>query len=368
MQRCLDLARKGAGKVNPNPMVGCVIVRNGKIAGEGFHEKFGGPHAEIFALERAGNKTKGATMYITLEPCVHFGKTPPCVDAIIHAGISKVVVASKDPNPLVNEKGIRRLREAGIQVNVGVLQKEAELLNEKFFKFMKSGLPFVGIKLAQTLDGRIADVAGKSKWITSRIAQREVHHLRNNYDAVLVGATTVLQDNPELTVRHIKGFNPLRVVVDGHLSLPTSRAVFNTSAAPTWLLTSVTAVREKKQKVKKLVSQGVRVLSVSTAYRFDAKSILRALAAEGVSSVLIEGGSYTVDRFVNRALVDKVHLFFAPKILGDGLNGFSFANPKLLHNPVKLIITKHSLVGEDVLIEAKFIHEKKRKKNVHRIG
>ncbi len=166
MQRCLDLARNGLGKVSPNPMVGCVIVRNGKIVGEGFHRQFGGPHAEIFALLHAGKKAAGAALYVNLEPCAHFGKTPPCVDAIIQSGISKVVIASKDPNSLVNGKGIRRLREAGITVKMGVLRKEAELLNEKFFKFMNTGLPFVGIKLAQTLDGRIADIAGRSKWIT----------------------------------------------------------------------------------------------------------------------------------------------------------------------------------------------------------
>jgi diaminohydroxyphosphoribosylaminopyrimidine deaminase / 5-amino-6-(5-phosphoribosylamino)uracil reductase len=357
MQRCFELARKGAGKVNPNPMVGCAIVRDGKIVGEGFHEKFGGPHAEIFALKHAGKKTQGATMYVSLEPCVHFGKTPPCVDAIIQAGISKLVIASKDPNPLVSGKGIQRLREAGIQVNVGVLQKEAELLNEKFFKYMKSGLPFVSIKLAQTLDGRIADAAGKSKWITSKTAQREVHDLRKSYDAVLVGATTVLHDNPELTVRHVKGYNPVRVVVDGHLSLPASRAIFNTNTAPTWLLTSVKAVREKNQKVKKLGSQGVRVLPISPSYVFNAKSILRALAAEGVTSVLIEGGSYTVDRFVHQALVDKLYLFIAPKILGDGLNGFSFKNPRFLRNPIKMMVVNHALVGDDVLLEVKFIHK-----------
>jgi diaminohydroxyphosphoribosylaminopyrimidine deaminase / 5-amino-6-(5-phosphoribosylamino)uracil reductase len=357
MQRCLRLALKGAGMVNPNPMVGCIIVRNGKIVGEGFHKKFGGPHAEIFALKHAGKKTKGATLYVSLEPCAHFGKTPPCTDAIIKAGISQVVIASKDPNPLVSGKGIRRLRGAGIQVKVGLLKKEAELLNEKFFKFIKTGLPFVSIKLAQTFDGRIADVAGKSKWITSRTARKEVHHLRNDYDAVLVGANTVRLDNPELTVRFVKGRNPVRVVVDGRLSLPVSRSIFNTTAAPTWLLTSVKAVRANIRKVQKLVLRGVRVLPVSSGYRINADLILRSLAAEGISSLLIEGGAYTVDGFVNRFLADKLYLFTTPKILGDGLNGFSFKTPRHLQKPIKLITTKVSLFGEDVLTEAKFIHD-----------
>jgi diaminohydroxyphosphoribosylaminopyrimidine deaminase/5-amino-6-(5-phosphoribosylamino)uracil reductase len=357
MQRCLELARKGGGAVSPNPMVGCVIVRNSKIVGEGFHKKFGGPHAEIFALKHAGNKAKGATLYLSLEPCVHFGKTPPCTDAIIQSGISRVVIASKDPNPLVNGKGIRQLRGAGIQVKVGLLEEEAELLNEKFFKFIKTGLPFVGIKLAETLDGKIADATGKSKWITSKTTRKEVHRLRNDYDAVLVGANTVLQDNPELTVRVVKGRNPVRVVVDGHLSLPTSRAIFNTTAAPTWLLTSTKAVKANIRKVQKLVSQGVRVLPVSSAYSIDAEPILRTIVAEGVSSVLIEGGAKTVDQFINRSLADKLYLFVALKILGSGLDGFCFESPRLLRKPINLTMIKISLVGEDILVEAKFSHE-----------
>jgi diaminohydroxyphosphoribosylaminopyrimidine deaminase/5-amino-6-(5-phosphoribosylamino)uracil reductase len=357
MQRCLRLALKGAGKVNPNPMVGCVIVRNGEIMGEGFHEKYGGPHAEIVALIRAGKKAKGAALYVSLEPCAHFGKTPPCTDAIIQAGISQVVIASKDPNPLVNGQGMQRLRAAGIRVKVGLLQKEAELLNEKFFKFMETGLPFVGIKLAQTLDGRIADVSGRSKWITSKTAQKVAHRLRSDFDAVLVGANTVLQDNPKLTVRLVKGRNPVRIVIDGRLSLPISRMIFNTSAAPTWLLTSAKAVKENIRKVQKLVSQGVRVLPVSSACRINAEVILRTLADENISSVLIEGGACTVDRFVNRFLADKLYLLVAPKVLGGGLNGFFFKTPKPLHKPINLMMTKVSTVGKDLFIEARFINE-----------
>jgi diaminohydroxyphosphoribosylaminopyrimidine deaminase/5-amino-6-(5-phosphoribosylamino)uracil reductase len=357
MRRCLDLARRGAGKVSPNPMVGCVVVRNGKIVGEGFHEKFGGPHAEIFALKRAGKKTKGSALFVSLEPCVHYGKTPPCTGAIIHAGISQVFIASKDPNPLVSGKGVRQLRRAGIRVKVGVLQKEAEQLNEKFFKCMKTGLPYVGIKLAQTLDGRIADATGKSKWISSGAARKLVHHLRNEYDAVLVGANTVRQDNSELTVRLVRGKNPIRVIVDGRLSLPTTRKIFTTSAAPTWLLTSAKAVKANFRKVQKFVSQGVRVLPVSSEYSMNAESILRTLAAEGISSVLIEGGAGTVDGFVNQYLADIVYVFVAPKILGGGLSGFFFQTPRILSKPIKLVITKVSLVGEDVLVEAKFNHK-----------
>jgi diaminohydroxyphosphoribosylaminopyrimidine deaminase/5-amino-6-(5-phosphoribosylamino)uracil reductase len=357
MQQCLQLAQNGAGKVNPNPMVGCVIVRNGEIVGTGFHKKFGGPHAEIFALNRAGTKAGSAILYVNLEPCAHFGKTPPCTDAIIKAGISQVVIASKDPNPLVRGKGIQQLRNAGIRVKVGILQKEANVLNEKFIKFMKTGLPFVGIKLAQTLDGRIADISGRSKWITSKTARTEVHRLRSNFDAVMVGANTVLHDNPELTVRFVQARNPVRVVVDGRLSLSTSRAIFNTSVAPTWLLTSRRAVKGNIRKVQKFVSQGVRVLPISSDFNINAKTILRSLAAEGISSVLIEGCAGTINAFITSFYADILFLFVAPKVLGGGLNGFILNPPKLLRKPIGIIVTKASLLGKDVLVEAKFIHE-----------
>jgi diaminohydroxyphosphoribosylaminopyrimidine deaminase/5-amino-6-(5-phosphoribosylamino)uracil reductase len=354
MQRCIEIARKGAGTVSPNPMVGCVIVREGKIVGEGFHQRFGGLHAEIIALMRAGKRKKGATLYVNLEPCVHFGKTPPCTDAIVQSGISKVVIAVKDPNPLVRGRGIRRLQAAGIDVKVGVLRKEAELLNEKFFKFMKTGLPFVGIKLAQTLDGRIADTIGKSRWITSQEARIEVHRLRSEYDAVLVGASTVLKDDPELSVRLVKGRNPVRVVVDGRLMLPVSRKIFNTNKAPSWIMTSTTALRLKSQKVHQLISKGVRIFGVSSSSILKVESILKILSKEGISSILIEGGARTVAPFVKQSHVDKLHLFIAPKILGGGLETFQFEHPQLLRNSLKLKITDILFNGEDILIEAKF--------------
>jgi diaminohydroxyphosphoribosylaminopyrimidine deaminase / 5-amino-6-(5-phosphoribosylamino)uracil reductase len=222
---------------------------------------------------------------------------------------------------------------------------------------MKTGLPFVGIKLAQSLDGKIADVAGKSKWITSKTARKEVHRLRSNYDAVIVGANTVLHDNPELTVRFVKGRNPVRIVVDGRLSLPIPQVIFNTTAVPTWLLTSTKAIHANIRKVQKLVSKGVRVLPVSSSYRINEESILRTLAAEGVTSLLLEGGADTVDGFVNKVLADRLYLFIAPKILGDGLDGFCFKTPKLLRKPIKLMMTRVSLLGEDILVEAKFIRE-----------
>jgi diaminohydroxyphosphoribosylaminopyrimidine deaminase/5-amino-6-(5-phosphoribosylamino)uracil reductase len=359
MQRCIDIARNGLGKVSPNPMVGCVIVRNGKIVGEGFHRQFGGPHAEIFALLHAGKKAHGATLFVNLEPCAHFGKTPPCADAIIQSGVSTVVIASKDPNPLVGGKGIKRLHEAGITVKVGVLRKEAEFLNEKFFKFMNTGLPFVGIKIAQTLDGRIADIAGTSKWITSEQARKETHRIRSEYDAVMIGANTVLKDDPELTVRFIKRKSPIRVVVDGQLSLPTSRKIFNTNRTPTWVLTSTAAVKRNDRKVQKLVTQGVRILAVSVSRVLSAECILKILAAEGISSVLLEGGASLIAPFVKHSFADSLHLFVAPKIIGGGLDGIRFDKPLFLRQHVKLKMTNAMDIGNDVLLEARFIQKRK---------
>jgi diaminohydroxyphosphoribosylaminopyrimidine deaminase / 5-amino-6-(5-phosphoribosylamino)uracil reductase len=355
MQRCIDIARNGLGTVSPNPMVGCVIVRNGKIVGEGFHKQFGGPHAEIFALLQAGKKAHGATLFVNLEPCAHFGKTPPCADAIVESGISTVVIASKDPNPFVRGKGIKRLREAGIRIKVGVLQKEAELLNEKFFKYMKTGLPFVGIKLAQTLDGRIADKKGISKWITSEVARKEVHKLRNEYDAVMVGANTVLKDNPELTVRFIKGRNPIRVIVDGAMSVSTSRKIFDTATSPTWVLTSIAAMKKNDWKVQKLAAHGVRILAVSASGLSSPESILKTLSAEGVSSVLLEGGASLIAPFIKHSIADSLHLFIAPKILGGGFDGIRFDKPLFLRHHVKLKMIGIRNIGNDILLEARFI-------------
>lgn len=356
MQRCLELAIAGLGKVHPNPLVGCVIVHNGKIIGEGYHQQFGGPHAEIFALARAGKKSNGATLVTNLEPCVHFGKTPPCIDAIIHSGISKAVIATEDPNPLVKGKGIRRLRDAGIKVHIGVMRREAECLNEKFFKFMKTGIPFVGIKIAQTLDGYMADIHGKSKWVTSMEARREVHRLRGEYDAVLVGANTVLKDDPELTIHFVKGRNPVRIVVDGRLSVPVHRKIFNTLKVPTWILTSPSALRAKKQKVHTLSLRGVRVLEGTGRTHLNGKEILRILASEGISSVLVEGGSETIAEFVSQDISDKLYLFIAPRILGGGLKSFQLHHPRSLVESIDLNTIRQYVVGKDIILEASFNH------------
>lgn len=355
MHRCLELAQQGNGRVSPNPMVGCVIVKGGKIVGEGYHKQFGGPHAEIYALLHAGSRARGASLVTNLEPCIHFGKTPPCCDAIIQSGIKKVIIGTRDPNPLMSGKGIRRLRSAGIAVEVGVLQREAKLLNEKFFRWMCSGIPFVGIKLATTLDGYIADVASNSQWITSERAREKGHRLRTEYDAIMVGATTIRTDDPELTVRWIRGRNPVRIVVDGALSLPVSRKIFHTHLAPTWVLTSSAAIRAESQKVFQLIDRGVRILNVSSSRFLKPKFILQALANEGISSVLLEGGASLIGTFVKETFPDLLHLFIAPKILGGGIAGLKFKDPFKLSKHIPLHADSIETLGPDIYIQSHFM-------------
>ncbi len=351
LRECMTLASRGRGFVSPNPMVGCVIVKKGRIVGEGFHRVFGGPHAEVEALRKAGRRAKGATLYVNLEPCSHYGKTPPCVDAIINAGISSVVTCTADPNPLISGRGAKWLRKAGIEVRVGLLRNEAERLNERFFTFMRTRLPFVGLKIAQTLDGRVADPLGKSRWITSKQARIEAHRLRSQYDAVLVGAATVALDDPRLTVRHVKGRNPLRVVFDPSLRLKSNAAVFDTRKAGTLVFTSARAMSMRKTTLARLSRQGVYVLGLDKARPFDLEVVLKTLAALGVSSVLVEGGPFTAGEFLRNGLVDRVHVFLAHKFLGGGISSVA-----LKHSPtLASLITLHEVtcqpVGPDFLIE-----------------
>jgi diaminohydroxyphosphoribosylaminopyrimidine deaminase/5-amino-6-(5-phosphoribosylamino)uracil reductase len=331
-------------------MVGCVIVRDNKIVGEGYHHKFGGPHAEVYALRQAGKKAKDATLFVSLEPCSHFGKTPPCADAIVAAGIKNVCVAMKDPNPLVSGKGIRKLQQAGIKVEVGILKNEAEALNEKFMTFMKTGLPFVAVKIAQTLDGNIADAWGNSKWITSEQSRRVVHQLRSEYDAVMVGARTVELDNPELTVRLVKGKNPIRIVVDGKLSFSASRKIFQTADARTIVVTSSMAMGRNPRKAHQFEKLGVRILAIGSNPKLPPMSILKALSQEHISSVLIEGGSQTIASFLDANVVQKLYCFIAPKILGSGLQGL-VRSQKRISEIIHLKNISYNLFGEDVFIE-----------------
>ncbi len=353
MHRCIDLAGKGGGWVTPNPMVGCVIVRKGRVVGEGYHQRFGAPHAEVNALQDAGRAADGATLYVNLEPCAHYGKTPPCVDSILEAGVREVVIASRDPNPLVRGRGIRRLTEAGVHVRVGVLRREAEAANERFFHFMRTGRPFVGIKLAQTLDGRIADTKGESRWITGEAARAEAHRLRAAYDAVLVGARTALRDDPQLTVRHVRGRNPIRVVLDGRLRIHERLRLCDTSEAETIVLTSERAVRANPARVKRLRDRGVRVSTVGRAPLLRASDLLEELASYEISSILVEGGAATASLFVRANAANRIHLFLAPALLGSGLSGLGSPG-RTMRSILRMEDLSVRRFGSDLLVSARF--------------
>ncbi|MGQ9478154.1 MAG: bifunctional diaminohydroxyphosphoribosylaminopyrimidine deaminase/5-amino-6-(5-phosphoribosylamino)uracil reductase RibD [Candidatus Bipolaricaulia bacterium] len=315
MRRALELAERGAGRTNPNPLVGAVLVKDGRIVGEGFHERFGGPHAEIVALEAAGKEAEGADLYVNLEPCVHWGKTPPCVGRIISSGVRRVFVAVRDPNPLVDGRGIAQLVGAGIEVIEGLLEREARRLNEPFFKFITTKRPFVVLKLALSLDGRVATRAGESRWITNERSRELVHHLRNRYAAVLVGVNTILKDDPQLTARLEGARDPWRIILDSRGRTPLEARILNLeSSTPTVIATTELMSQEKEAA---LLHKGARVWRLEARDgRVDLEALLTRLGEEGLDSLLVEGGPTVAAGFLEAGLVDKVLFFIAPKIIG----------------------------------------------------
>ncbi len=312
LREALRLAERGLGRTSPNPAVGAVVVRGGRIVGRGFHRRAGGPHAEVFALREAKQRARGATLYVTLEPCSHFGRTPPCADALIQAGIARVVIGAPDPNPQVAGRGLARLRRAGIAVETGVLVAECRALNVDFEKYITTGLPWVVLKLAATLDGRIATASGDSKWITGPEARRKVHELRNRLDAVLVGSETVIHDDPELTCRIRGGRDPLRVVLDGRLRVKPSARVFRDRPETTRLYT----LDDASAKATRLHRRGVVVRRGGGDRPGALTRVLRDLASAGVKSVLVEGGGTVAARALREGLVDRLMVFVAPKMIG----------------------------------------------------
>ena len=310
MQRALALARRGLGKTSPNPVVGAVLVRSGRIIGEGYHKKAGGPHAEVFALRNV--KTRGATLYVTMEPCSTWGMTPPCTDAVIAAGVKRVMVAALDPNPKHNGRGLKLLKRAGVQVGSGLLAEESARMNEVFNKWVTTGLPFVTAKAAMSLDGKIATRTGDSKWITSEASRFEAHKLRARVDAIMVGANTIIRDNPHLTLRHgVKGKQPLRVVMDSRGASPLSAHVFTDKFCSRTVV--VTSGRSSKRWRVALVKRGISVLQTKSR---DLRAALRALGKLNVTSVLIEGGGELLGAAFDARLVDKVAFFYAPRVIG----------------------------------------------------
>ena len=349
MYEALRIARNAQGRTSPNPLVGAVIVKDGKIIAEGWHRQAGTPHAEIHALNMAGDLARGATLYVTLEPCSHFGRTPPCTQAIINAGISRVVAAMSDPNPKVAGRGFELLRAAGVEVEVGLLEAEARRLNEVFIKWITRRLPFVTMKFACTLDGKIATVAGESQWISSEASRRFTHHLRDINDAILVGVGTVLADNPSLTTRLVEGKNPVRVIVDSNARTPLESKVVADNSAHT--IVAVTA-NAPADKVSALKARGVEVITAGNSERVDLEELMHALAEREITSVLVEGGGTIHFSLLRAQLVDKVFAFIAPKIIGGScaltaVEGAGFAK---LSEAVELNDITATKLGEDILI------------------
>jgi diaminohydroxyphosphoribosylaminopyrimidine deaminase/5-amino-6-(5-phosphoribosylamino)uracil reductase len=355
MKLALKLAAKGRGYASPNPMVGAVIVKKGRIIGQGWHRCCGENHAEVNAIQNATENVAGSTIYVTLEPCCHSGKTPPCVDLIIRKKIKRVVIGTADSNPLVSCKGINRLKAAGIEVKAGVLENQCRSLNEVFFHFMETGLPFVTVKYAQTLDGRIATATGQSQWISSPASLKFAHQLRAEHDAILVGIGTVLKDNPSLTVRMVRGRNPLRIVVDCSLGVTTGFNIMqDLPRTPTLIATMKSASDPAFRALAKAGAEMVKVRS-KKGNHIDLKELLHLLAARNISSVLIEGGSQIITSALKDNLVNRLVTVIAPKILGKGIEAVGDLNIRDLKEAKKLTVKSVARKGTDVIMDCRLM-------------
>ena len=348
----LELAKKGIGSVSPNPLVGAVIIKNDRIIGAGYHEKFGSNHAEINAILNAKESIEDSTLVVNLEPCSHHGKTPPCADRIIESKIKKVVIGSVDPNPLVAGNGIKKLKEAGIEVVQNVLNNECIELNKFFFKFISKELPYVTLKIAQTIDSKIADKKYNSKWITSAESRTFVHNLRTEYDAVLIGSNTVKEDNPSLTVRHVEGRNPKRIILDTNLSLSTKYQIFNSTNIGEVILLTSKESKNKVKKLKKFAQLGVKVIFCKTNNdgKILLKSALKKIAKENIISVMVEGGSKVFSSFIAEKLFDELIVFVGPKLIGEGICSISDIGIKSIKRPHKLHLKDVQMIGGDAML------------------
>ena len=354
MGRALRLAANGWGRTSPNPMVGAVLVHNGRVVGRGWHHRAGLEHAEILAIREAGGLARGATVYVNLEPCCIHGHTPPCTDALIRAGVRRVVVGMPDPNPKVNGNGVGQLRRAGIAVNVGVLEERCRRLNEVFAGFITRGRPFVILKAAASIDGRTATPGGESRWITGEAARREVHRLRKGVDAILVGAETVIADDPLLTARPapVRAERPLRIVLDGRLRIPAKARLFYDDTPPVIVVTTKGA---PARKIGALEKAGAEVLTLPDrgGKKVSMKALMKRLGRRGITSVLIEGGAETHARAFEDGVVDKVVFFYAPMVIGGGrapgmIGGDGCGN---LKNAWKLDRMRTRRFGPDIMVE-----------------
>lgn len=354
MELALELAVKGKGQVNPNPLVGAVVVKDGKIIGRGYHKYYGGPHAEVYALDEAGEKSNGATLYVTLEPCSHHGKTPPCVDKIKKMKIKRCVIAVLDPNPLVAGRGKKILEEAGIEVVVGVLQEKALEINKVFFKYIQTGKPYLFLKCAITLDGKIATSFGDSKWITNEKSREKVQYLRNEYTGIMVGVNTLIKDNPRLNSRIKNGRNPYRIVIDPHLKTPLDDCHFiEYEDSKSIIVTSIENTKNNNKNVlsyQRLLDRGIKFILLD-GYDFSVDEILNKLGEMKIDSVLLEGGSHLISKAFKEDRIDGGEIFIAPKILGGGLSfidGFSFREIK---DCFHLENVKYNIIDDNISIE-----------------
>lgn len=354
MHLAIELAKKGCGWVNPNPMVGAVVVKNGKIIGQGYHERYGEPHAERNALASCKTPAAGATLYVTLEPCCHHGKTPPCTEAIIKSGISHVVIGSSDPNPLASGQGIAILRSHGIEVTELVAKDECGKLNESFFHYIQNRTPYVVMKYAMTMDGKTATRSGKSQWITGEAARRRVHEDRHRYSAIMVGVGTVIADDPMLTCRLEKGRNPRRIICDTRLRTPLQAKIVNTSDMASTII--ATAVSDTGRH-RPYLDAGCEIMVIPQKEgHIDLNSLMQRLGEKQIDSLLLEGGGTLNWSALQSGIVNKVQAYLAPKLFGGGGNspveGLGVDSPEgafLLRSPV---ITQ---IGEDVLLESEVI-------------
>jgi len=329
MKVAIGLAKRAEGMTSPNPLVGAVLVKGGRIVGKGYHKRCGLPHAEVNAIRDAGSKVRGADLYVTLEPCNHFGRTPPCTDAIINAGIKRVIIGMKDPNRINNGKGIARLKRAGIKIVMGVLEKEAVSINLPYIKYITKGLPYVTLKMAQSLDGKIATRTGNSKWITSDEARAYVQRLRARVDAVMVGANTVLKDDPTLRCKIPGAKQPARVVIGGKLPVPSSAKIFRSA--------------DKSKVIIAAVPDG----------KVNLKDLLKKLGRMGIINILVEGGGELAASLVKERLIDRYLFFVAPKIIGGrgAVTSVEGEGVKFVNDAVQIKDMRFAMVGRDLLIE-----------------
>ena len=364
MRMAIELAKKGAGGVNPNPMVGAVVVKNGEVIGRGYHKFFGRPHAEVYALEEAGKEAEGATIYVTLEPCSHYGKTPPCAKKIIDMGIKKCFIGSSDPNPKVAGRGVAMLKEAGIEVVENVLKEECDEVNQVFFKYIKTKIPYLFVKCGITLDGKIALSNGISKWITNSIAREKVQYYRNKFMGIMVGINTVLTDNPSLTARIENGVNPFRIIVDPNLQIDENcKVVKNNEDGKTMIITSQKNLftedaenTEIQIKQKRLAEENKVKFIFIDGEKFSFRKMLEEIGKAGIDSVLLEGGETLISLAFEENVIDGGEIFIANKILGDSsakpfISGFV---REKMDEAVQLTNVRNNIYGENVGMEFYF--------------